>query len=251
MINRAQITGPLGWSVAAILIAAVVVLPQVPPLLKAVITSGAPEKDAAARKIQQVVQTNFNDLHAAYKDRFNGRFLFFPPKAPLQSKPEPTHVATAPSTPPPPPAPSTYGGPAMLYPFGEVVWFKDSSNPPFTLSPGQEKNGVTLISISAPWSVRVKWSDLEWDIELFKDWKKPEELLREFEKSGSQPAGPVPGINEVPQDRPQVIPASDPATAEPRPDEQPQTTGQPSRNAAPAAGNSAPTSRTEQAGGAP
>jgi hypothetical protein len=255
MINRAQVTGPLGWSVAAILITAIVVLSQMPPLLAALVTAGAAKEDAVTVGIQKVVLAS-QKLHAAYKDRFNGRFLFFPPKAPV------TAPVAAKRTEEHVPAPvavvdSSYSGPlSVMFAIDKVVWFKDQTKDPASgqivvLSPGQESNGVTLVSINPPWMVRVKWHDKEWDLEQFKDWRKAEDLLSIAAKSAAQPAAPISGVTVTPPDRSL---APEPMSQEPQVQQQPESNSDPAPEAKPATVEPSPASAAataEPTNGAP
>ena len=96
--------------------------------------------------------------------RVDGRSLFFVPSAP--PPPPPPRVAEedrpAPAPPPPPP-PSRYEGPQIVALINDTVWLAGGDQ----LAPGESAQGVRVIAVDAPWSARVEWGGVEFDVSLF------------------------------------------------------------------------------------
>ncbi|MEO1007993.1 MAG: hypothetical protein AAFX79_05470 [Planctomycetota bacterium] len=109
------------------------------------------------------------DVTAGYRSAFDGRSAFFVPSAP--PPPPPPAPPPAPPAPPPPPAappappppPSAYGGPKVVAVVNGSVWFDDDRQ----LVVGGEADGdLRVLASAAPWSLRVVWKDVEFDIPL-------------------------------------------------------------------------------------
>jgi hypothetical protein len=233
-----QITRPLVVSLAAIAVTAVVVLTQLAPLAAAVITPGAPEQDQTLRAIQAELERHEAE-HKTHADRVKGRFIFYPPPPP----PRPptvvrTHDPGPVGPPPPPPPPSTYGGPlTALFPYGDAVWFKEGR----VLKIGEEHSGVKVVAIDAPWSVTLRWKEIEWTIDFFKSFKTPKDLLAAG--PASMVSGSTPGVTTVPMPgqengtalngRPQAPLIEPLPQPEPQPEPQPQVEPEPQVEPAP------------------
>lgn len=106
------------------------------------------------------------DVTAAYRAQLDGRSPFFvpgapPPPPPPAPPPAPPPPPAAPPAPPPPP--STYGGPKVVAVVNDRVVFADKR----TLVVGEnESEDLRVLDSSAPWSIRVLWKGVEFDVPL-------------------------------------------------------------------------------------
>ncbi|MFN7375209.1 MAG: hypothetical protein ACK54T_07750 [bacterium] len=67
-----------------------------------------------------------------------------------------------PVEPPKPKVPAKYAGPALVGVAGGQVFFADGAR----IAVGQTKGAVEVVSLDAPWSVRLRWSGGEYDVPL-------------------------------------------------------------------------------------
>jgi len=79
--------------------------------------------------------------------KVEARSPFYPPKPPEVPKPA---------------IPPRYGGPALVGVAANAVYFADGKK----IGLGQSEGGIEVVSISAPWSVRLRWSGGEFDVTL-------------------------------------------------------------------------------------
>lgn len=166
-MSRWSINIPLSASVAAIAFAVIVMSVQLSSLASAMLTPRLQDDPTRARLDEYLVEHETS--LGAYRDRVEGRSLFFKPKPyPRPEKPAPKIVDRDPVEPVPPPEPagppSTYSGPRILFVLGDEVWFHNGMH----LSVGEESDGVTVIASSAPWSITLGHDGGEYDIDLFK-----------------------------------------------------------------------------------
>ena len=104
-------------------------------------------------------------------ERFSGRSIFYVPKEPRRpsrpAPPPPPRVETEPPPPPPPPpppkAPSKYAGPGIRGILGEEVFFESGKR----IKSGESADGVDVLRINGPFSVRLGWRSGEYDVSLF------------------------------------------------------------------------------------
>ncbi len=101
---------------------------------------------------------------AGWSKQIDGRTLFFrpakPPPPPEPPAPEPEN-----KEPPPPPPPATYGGPAVVAIVNGEVWFNDGTKRKVGAA---AEGGLVVIAIQeVPWSVKVKWNEVEFDVPMF------------------------------------------------------------------------------------
>lgn len=101
--------------------------------------------------------------------RFVGRSAFFVPPAPVPPPPPPPPprdpVETPPSRDPgPPPPPSSYGGPRIAFVWDDRVTFDNNMT---LVAGGEGQNGVEVLETNLPWSVKVRWREVEFDVQLF------------------------------------------------------------------------------------
>jgi hypothetical protein len=96
--------------------------------------------------------------------------------------------------------PLRYGGPAVVGVAGGKVYFADGRR----ISEGEDRDGLKVLSISAPWSVRLGWSSGEYDVTLlerqpvrFDQNPARDSLFRMGTSSGQSqtPATPAPPAN--------------------------------------------------------
>ncbi len=101
--------------------------------------------------------------------RFTNRSAFFVPPAPIPPPPPPPPPRDEEEDPEPvvprePPPPSRYGGPSIAYVWDDRVTFEND----MTLTAGGEgQSGVEVLSTNLPWSVKVRWRGVEFDVQLF------------------------------------------------------------------------------------
>lgn len=101
---------------------------------------------------------------AGWTKQIDGRTLFFRPAKP-PPPPEPPAPEPEKKDPPPPPPPATYGGPAVVGIVNGEVWFNDASKRKVG---APEEGGLEVLGVSeVPWSVKVKWNGVEFDVPVF------------------------------------------------------------------------------------
>jgi hypothetical protein len=110
--------------------------------------------------------SELGDVTAAYRAQLDGRSPFFvpgppPPPPPPAPPPAPPPPPAAPPAPPPPP--SAYGGPKVVGVVNGQVLFDDKR----TLAVGDTGgDDLRVLDSSAPWSIRVLWKGVEFDVPL-------------------------------------------------------------------------------------
>jgi hypothetical protein len=187
-VRRITINTPLAVSVIALALLAVVVVWQMPQVFGALMTP-RPDDDPTKARMGEYLVAHAEDLES-YRDRFDGRSLFFKPQPPVVTvsvPPPPRERPKEIGPPTPEPVARTYGGPSVNFVLGEEVWFHDGEK----VRVGEEgANGVTVIATDPPWSVRLGHRGGEYDIELFK---------RTFPGLEDEPEKPrpVPGLVKV------------------------------------------------------
>lgn len=147
---------PTAWaSTAALLIAAVALAPPaidlirtwtIPPLHRRTTTSDQP---------------GTGDRHDAIDDalaQIRGRSMFFlPPPPPRPAKRQERPPQTAPRL-------ERYAGPDIVAVINNTVWFNDGTRRALG-EPSSE--GIAVLAVDPPWTVRLQWRDAEWTITLF------------------------------------------------------------------------------------
>jgi hypothetical protein len=117
----------------------------------------------AAGGQMQTADARGPDLARA-QSRIDGRSLFFVPSAPPPPAPPPRPgTGEPPPPPPPPPAPTRYGGPEIVALINDTVWLEGGE----ILSLDDSADGVTVLAVNAPWSARLLWREVEFDVSLF------------------------------------------------------------------------------------
>lgn len=158
MMNSRLLIGPFGISVLALAVIVIAVLAQTPKVFG--VLRVAPTEDIDAKSRIEELAARQSDEVRLDAERFEKRSVFFtPPRPPT---PPPPRVETPDPGPPPiRPAPAAYGGSLKpLAILGDQVWFGDgpASSNTQTIKLGESRSGIRLVSIEAPWSVRVAWT---------------------------------------------------------------------------------------------
>lgn len=156
---------PLVTSVAAIVLATLVMVTQVAGLVSAALTPGVSD-DSITTRLNEYLDEHDEGMQT-FRDRFDGRSLFFKPKRPRKpTKPPPPVVDRGDDPPPPlpPPPPRLYGGPSVIFVVGDEVWFHNGLH----ASVGEEVEGVKVIASNPPWSVTLFHAGREYELPLFR-----------------------------------------------------------------------------------
>ncbi len=155
------LTVPMLAAAAACIALLVLVITKARPLVDALM---APSADSEAMLEAVSADEAFaRDMTKAH-DQVVGRSMFFRPPAP-PPPPPPVRDPEPRPDPGPPPKPTRYGGPEIIAMIDGHVWF-DNGN---ILEVGGEGDGeIRVVDWSPPWSARVEWEEVEFDVELFK-----------------------------------------------------------------------------------
>lgn len=201
MISRVKLTGPLMVSAVMIVIGALFLLVNLPALATAVFSLGS-SGDESSEVLARLVEQHDAKLDG-YRESFDGRSIFFKPRprpkrvdrAPVVQQPvEPSKPVEPKVTIPP-----TYLGPSPIVIMGDEVWFLPprAGEGPLRVRRGETKDGVTVVEIDAPWTIRVGHSGGEYTVELFE--RAP---LDDLFRPGTQgnAAASVPGLDDMPPD---------------------------------------------------
>lgn len=169
MMQNLHFTRPLLLSTVGLVVAGIVLVTPLPGLLAAMFTTSIGE-DSAGENMQAYLTAHDRDL-ATYRERFEGRSLFFRPRAPAVKPPsyKQTLDEKPAEPPPPPPIPMTYSGPVVIAVIGDQVWFKSKDN--LKLRVGEEGAGVKVLASNPPWTVKLAYAGGEYDVPVFKDYQ--------------------------------------------------------------------------------
>ncbi len=168
MMKYLHLSRPLLLSTAGLVVAGIVLVVPLPGLLAAMFTTSIGD-DSASENMQAYLVAHDRDL-ATYRERFEGRSLFFRPPAPaVKPAPKPRSENKTEAPPTPPPIPMTYGGPAVIAVIGDQVWFKSKDN--LKLRVGEEGAGVKVLASNPPWTVKLAYAGGEYDVPVFKDYQ--------------------------------------------------------------------------------
>ncbi|MEE9128773.1 MAG: hypothetical protein V3T84_02055 [Phycisphaerales bacterium] len=167
MMQHLHLSRPLLLSTVGLVVAGIVLVVPLPGLLAAMFTTSVGQ-DRAGENMQAYLGAHETNL-ATYRERFEGRSLFFRPPAPARAAPKQTSE-NKPDAPPLPPAiPTTYGGPVVIAVIGDQVWFKSKDN--LKLRVGEEGSGVKVLASDPPWTVKLAYAGGEYDVPIFKDYQ--------------------------------------------------------------------------------
>lgn len=169
MKPRVHINAALAGSALSLLAVLVVAVISLPVVARAGLGSSLSEEgvgDVFARLMEEHEESS-----STYCERFNGRSVFFKPRQPRAPRPkvvrEPPTVSTnkeqPPPPPPPPPSRPPYSGPDVGGIIGNSVFFRGD----LRVSVGETLDGMTVVSVDPPWSVKVEHRGWEYDVPLF------------------------------------------------------------------------------------
>jgi len=178
---------PVIVSATAVGLAAVVVAFGIGGILQSTLQ---PSIEADAADPLKALASDSEKLLEASRKRFDGRSMYS-----LPPRPAPPVVVTKrpdPVPPPkvdlgPPPVPTTYSGPAPSSVFGDYVFFPTLSDEDKRIKVGETKAGITVLSVSPPYSVRLGYQRGEFDVSL---WARLDERIL----NGKLPASRVSGV---------------------------------------------------------
>ena len=172
-MNSIDFKGPLGMSIAAILVITVFICLVIANIASPLMM----QSEAVSVSDTDALVAEYSTLVAADIAKFNGRSAFFKPIPIPRARPEPKDpvVYTPPPPPPPvetgpPPAPATYLGPPMIALIGDEAWFRGSGSgldSVIRIKVGQEKEGIKLVSTEEPTRATVEYRRGEYEIDLF------------------------------------------------------------------------------------
>jgi hypothetical protein len=167
-MGRLTFNWSLAWSLIAIGILSIAVVANLVPVLSEAL-SPKPSARAVVDEVTRLM-TEHDETQMVYRDRFNGRSVFFEP--PARKKPPPP-------TPPitdivkvdqpekvdlePPPAPARYGGPAIVAILGDTVWFEGGKR----VAVGEEVDGIEVVALNSAWSAQIGWSRGEYAVSIY------------------------------------------------------------------------------------
>jgi len=162
-----------GWLALAGLAAVVWLLIQgLSAVAGAALASGV--ESSASAEDQDKWLAAFQESTAKQVRQLEGRAMFLIPAPPAPPPPPPPEET--PDRPPPPP--SRYGGPAIIAMLGGSVWFEDGR---VLAEGGRAERGLRVVSTSPPWTARLEWNGVEFDVTLF------ERTTSEFLEKPAQP----------------------------------------------------------------
>lgn len=167
MMQHLHFSRPLVLSTVGLVVAGIVLVAPLPGLLGAMFTTSIGQ-DRAGENMQAYLAAHETDL-AIYRERFEGRSLFFRPPAPPRPAPMKKSEKKPDATRLPPPIPTTYGGPVVIAAIGDQVWFKSKDN--LKLRVGEEGSGVKVLASNPPWTVKLAYAGGEYDVPIFKNYK--------------------------------------------------------------------------------
>ncbi len=147
------ISTPLLINAAAIAVAVWMFGSKLPALPSALFTEGLENEETSAF-LSEYLENHAVDLQT-YQARIDGRSVFFLPPAPKDPIPiKLVQEEDPPGPPPPPPIPANYTGPSVRFLVGNEVYFHDG----LRVKLGEEKQGVRVLAVDAPWTVNVAYA---------------------------------------------------------------------------------------------
>ena len=158
------------FSWLAVLVAAItaaIIFGALVPSVRDILAPG-PETAREAEQDQERRIEQFNERMAQSLALAQGRSMFVVPPAPDAVAQEEAAKAAAAekAADGPAPKPTRYGGPDPIAIINDTVWFSDSTMVPV----GKERGGIRVVSVrNAPWSVRLRWREVEFDVPIFEN----------------------------------------------------------------------------------
>ncbi|MEO1130199.1 MAG: hypothetical protein AAFX05_10910 [Planctomycetota bacterium] len=169
--------GPLSWcAIGAAVLGIVIATTTILPLTSTLLGDHSVDVGETSAEQEQRLE-KFNEQQAREIARLKGRSMFYVPPPPTEQEPEPEPEPEVVDT-GPPPKPTRYAGPDVVAVVNGQIWFDNDR----VLNVGDEGGGVRVVSAeNAPWTVRVEWREVEFDVELFE--RTTEAFLAEPETS--------------------------------------------------------------------
>ncbi|HVZ94333.1 MAG TPA: hypothetical protein VG797_07475 [Phycisphaerales bacterium] len=203
----------LGWwgcgALVVILVALWAIGRQVPALVGAVFLPRSVAAEAVEKSAERSEQ--FKQAIDANLAQVNGRSMFYVPGAPRAVAKVEEKKDDKPST------PSSYGGPRIIAMINNKVWFDDATS----MKVGEgEKSEMKVVAISTPWSARIAWRGVEFDVPLFdRTTEKFLDLPPKKEPPAAEPAPTPPAAPPVtdPVAEPANPDAEKPSESKPEP----------------------------------
>lgn len=156
------INTPLLINAAAIAVAVWMFGSKLPALPSALFIEGLGNDETSAF-LSEYVENHAVDLQT-YQARIDGRSVFFLPPAPRDPiKIKPVQEEKLSGPPPAPPTPPRYTGPSIRFLVGNEVYFHDG----LRIKLGEEKQGVRVLAVDAPWTVNVAHAGGEYELTVF------------------------------------------------------------------------------------
>jgi hypothetical protein len=157
-----RVSTPVVVSAIAVGISAYVAALSIGSLFGAAISSSVSEEEADPLA---ALSEDSADYFALSQKRFDGRSMYALPPAPRPAPPPgppPGPPAPPPPPPGPPPPPASYTGPAPTAIVGNEVMFGELRIPI-----GETKNGIKVLAIDAPYTVKLGYSRGEYTVPLW------------------------------------------------------------------------------------
>ncbi len=235
MTPRLSWNNPLIVSTTALLLVAGYFLTAATGIVGAVFSGGS--RSTSATETVATLIAQHDEDQETYLKRYDGRSPFFIPRKtyhpptptiPTPSIPRPTQPENPkPVIPHQPPPPQKYGGPPPIAFVGNTVWFRQSGQKePLMIAIGEEKEGIKVLSIHSPYTVRVAYTRSEYEVELFTPGLStlipaPLEEIKKDEVKSSETPDPLAAKKANPTS-PKIKPGGDPfsssgKTTSPRP----------------------------------
>ena len=174
MMQAQTFRGPLGWSIASVLVMAGFLVYALLTLINPLLSGGI--EDATDSHSVALLQ-KYDEYVTVDVERFNGRSAFYnpiriappaPPPREVEPIEEPPEVPEAIIDPGPPPAPATYTGPPLIAIIGDEAWFRSNgTSAVIVLRAGEEQDGLKLVKTMLPSQVTVEHRRGVYDVPLF------------------------------------------------------------------------------------
>lgn len=158
--------GLLGWvAIIVIVLGLVIAFGGARGLVMAWLEKSVGDSDRARAEQEQRLE-QYAEETTSRLAQVKGRSMFFVPPSPEElvaedePEPEPDPVVDE----GPAPKPTRYGGPAVIAVVNNSVWIASGE----MIGIGEEAEGVRVVNVDdAPWSVRLEWREVEFDVPLF------------------------------------------------------------------------------------
>ncbi len=179
---------PVLVSAAAVGLSAIVLAYGISAIGKSLIQ---PSLDATQADPLAALAVQSTELLENSRKRFEGRSMYsLPPMPPRKTRvvdqPKPVDPPKVDLGPAPPPA--LYTGPAPTSVIGNYVFFATLGDENKSIKVGESKNGISVISVNAPYSVKLGYQRGEYTVSV---WARAEDRLTKGELAPSRVTGVV------------------------------------------------------------